>query len=78
MLQIHPQANDHADTFPQDIISLYRKEATEAPIMFNYSPDSALWAIERSFPLSSNCTDSPGQDLVSRLRTNHRTRADLR
>lgn len=49
---------------PSDIIQLYRQRAPVTPIMFNYSPFSALWAIQRHFPLSSNCTDTPGKDLV--------------
>lgn len=48
-----------------DMISLYRKTAPKAPIMFNYSPDSALWAISRKFPLAGNCTNKPGKNLVS-------------
>ena len=49
----------------EEIIQLYRDEARWAPIMFDHSPDSAFWAVERHFPLSENCTGSPGTDLVS-------------
>jgi hypothetical protein len=56
-----------ADTVT-DMISLYRKVAPKGPILFNYSPDSALWAISRKFPLAENCTNSPGKDLVSSSR----------
>ena len=47
-----------------DIIDLYRYQAPMAPIVFDYSFVSGLWAIQEKFPLSSNCTDSPGKDLV--------------
>ncbi|KAL6248735.1 hypothetical protein RBB50_003797 [Rhinocladiella similis] len=46
-----------------DTIDLYRRKAPLAPIVFDHSPDSALWAIEQKWPLSSNCTNSPGKDL---------------
>ncbi|EXJ63244.1 hypothetical protein A1O7_03691 [Cladophialophora yegresii CBS 114405] len=46
-----------------DIVQLYRDKAPQAPILFDYSPVTALWAIQRRFPLSSNCTKSPGKDL---------------
>jgi hypothetical protein len=49
----------------EDVISLYREKTPNAPILFNYSPNSALWAIERRFPLAENCTGKPGRDLVS-------------
>ena len=48
-----------------DIIDLYRREAPQAPIVFDYSFTTAEWAIERRFPLEQNCTGSPGTDLVS-------------
>ncbi|OCT54579.1 hypothetical protein CLCR_11449 [Cladophialophora carrionii] len=47
-----------------DIIQLFRDKAPQAPILFDYSYVTALWAIQSRFPLSSNCTDSPGTDLV--------------
>ncbi|KIX09399.1 uncharacterized protein Z518_00478 [Rhinocladiella mackenziei CBS 650.93] len=47
----------------EDIIQLYREKVPRAPTMFDHSPDSALWAIERRFPLSEDCTDAPGTDL---------------
>lgn len=52
-----------------DTIDLYRRKAPLVPIVFDHSPDSALWAIEEKWPLSSNCTNSPGKDLVSRTTT---------
>lgn len=55
-----------------DTIDLYRRKAPLAPIVFDHSPDSALWAIEQKWPLSSNCTNSPGKDLVSPSRTTTR------
>jgi hypothetical protein len=56
-----------------DIIQLYRAQAPSAPILFDYSPDSALWAIQQQFPLSSNCTESPGKNLVGLRACNPRT-----
>lgn len=50
--------------FPLDIIQTYRDVTPDAHIYFNYMPNTTLWAIQRNFPLSSNCTDSPGKDLV--------------
>ncbi|KAF2665557.1 hypothetical protein BT63DRAFT_442934 [Microthyrium microscopicum] len=47
----------------EDIIKLYHSRAPNASLMFDYSSDSALWAIKRRVPLASNCTDSPGKDL---------------
>ncbi|KEF54634.1 uncharacterized protein A1O9_09076 [Exophiala aquamarina CBS 119918] len=48
----------------EDIIQTYRDVTPDAFIYFNYMPNTTLWAIQRRFPLSSNCTDSPGKDLV--------------
>jgi hypothetical protein len=53
-------------TAETDIIQLYREEVRGVPILLNYSPNSTLWAIQRHFPLSSNCTNHPGKDLVGR------------
>lgn len=47
-----------------DIIQTYRDVTPDAHIYFNYMPNTTLWAIQRNFPLSSNCTDSPGKNLV--------------
>ncbi|KIV91677.1 hypothetical protein PV10_06191 [Exophiala mesophila] len=46
-----------------DIIQTYRDKAPRAKIVFNTAPDNALQAIQRRFPLSSNCTGHPGTDL---------------
>lgn len=53
----------------EDIIQTYRDKAPKAPIVFDYSPDSAEWAIKRKLPLAGNCTDTPGKDLVSFLQS---------
>ncbi|KAB5581024.1 hypothetical protein GE09DRAFT_1051482 [Coniochaeta sp. 2T2.1] len=48
----------------EDIIQLYRDRVPRAPILFDYSPDSALWAVTRKFPRAgSDCAKSPGKDL---------------
>jgi len=49
----------------EDIIQQFRDKVPKAPIVFDYSPDSAEWAIKRRLPLAGNCTNSPGKDLVS-------------
>ncbi|RVX69770.1 hypothetical protein B0A52_06415 [Exophiala mesophila] len=49
---------------PTDIIQTYRDKAPQAKIVFNTAPDNALQAIQRRFPLSSNCTGHPGTDLL--------------
>ncbi|EFQ36829.1 uncharacterized protein GLRG_11967, partial [Colletotrichum graminicola M1.001] len=48
-----------------DIIQLYRDEVPQARILFNYSPNSSLWAIQQYFPLPSSldCQCGPGKDL---------------
>ncbi|KAK4935069.1 hypothetical protein LTR10_023801 [Elasticomyces elasticus] len=46
-----------------NMVDLYRHRAPYAPMVFDHSPDSTLWAIQERFPLSSDCADSPGQDL---------------
>ncbi|KIW55788.1 hypothetical protein PV05_04513 [Exophiala xenobiotica] len=46
-----------------DTIDLYRHKAPFVPIVFDHSPDSALWAIQQKWPLSTNCSNSPGKDL---------------
>jgi hypothetical protein len=48
-----------------DIISLYRDHEPWGEIIFDMSFTSARWAVQRRFPLASNCTNSPGKDLVS-------------
>ncbi|KZL78790.1 hypothetical protein CT0861_03726 [Colletotrichum tofieldiae] len=50
-----------------DIIQLYRDQAPRAPILFNYSPNSSVWAIQQYFPspTSLGCPNKPGKDLVS-------------
>jgi hypothetical protein len=51
----------------EDIIQLYRDTVPKARIVFDYSPDTAEWAIKRRLPLAGNCTDAPGKDLVSQI-----------
>jgi hypothetical protein len=48
---------------------MYRRSpaSASAVILFDYSPDSALWSIQQEFPLSSDCANQPGKDLVSTL-----------
>ncbi|WQF78562.1 hypothetical protein CDEST_03576 [Colletotrichum destructivum] len=48
-----------------DIIQLYREQVPRAPILFNYSPNSSVWAIQQYFPLpaSLDCSKRPGKDL---------------
>ncbi|KAJ0166135.1 hypothetical protein CTA2_8544 [Colletotrichum tanaceti] len=50
-----------------DIIQLFRDQVPRAPILFNYSPNSSVWAIQQYFPLptSLDCSKRPGKDLVS-------------
>ncbi|KAK2024136.1 hypothetical protein LX32DRAFT_706177 [Colletotrichum zoysiae] len=50
-----------------DIIQLFRDQVPQAPILFNYSPNSSVWAIQQYFPLPSSvgCPPGPGKDLVS-------------
>lgn len=47
-----------------DIIQVYR-DTVEGPIFFNQNATSTLAAIQRHFPLDSDCADQPGEDLVS-------------
>ncbi|MBE7182083.1 MAG: hypothetical protein INR71_12920 [Terriglobus roseus] len=53
--------------FFTDLIKLYRLEVPFAPILFNFSPNSTVVAIQREFPLPSgvSCANHPGKDLVS-------------
>ncbi|KAK1959691.1 hypothetical protein LY78DRAFT_352823 [Colletotrichum sublineola] len=48
-----------------DIIQLYRDQVPQAPILFNYSPNSSVWAIQQYFPPPSSlgCQCGPGRDL---------------
>ncbi|KAK1976392.1 hypothetical protein LZ30DRAFT_603592 [Colletotrichum cereale] len=48
-----------------DIIQLYRDQVPYAPILFNYSPNSSVWAIQQYFPPPSSlgCQCGPGKDL---------------
>lgn len=48
-----------------DYIQFYREYAPRAPIMFNSEAGPFLTALQRRLPLPSNCTGSPGKDLVS-------------
>ncbi|KAI6361775.1 hypothetical protein MCOR25_006393 [Pyricularia grisea] len=49
-----------------DVIELFREKQPEAPILFNYSPVTSLWAIQQKFPLpaGTNCSaeGKPGKD----------------
>ncbi|OLN98024.1 hypothetical protein CCHL11_06793 [Colletotrichum chlorophyti] len=47
------------------IIQLYRDEVPRARILFNYSPNSSVWAIQQYYPLPSSldCSKNPGKDL---------------
>ncbi|KAF7561262.1 hypothetical protein G7046_g2880 [Stylonectria norvegica] len=47
----------------QDIVQLFREKTPVQPIVFDYSPTSALEMIQRAWPISEDCTDSPGKDL---------------
>lgn len=47
----------------EDILMTFREKAAQAPVMFNYSPNSTLWALQRRVPLPKDC--GPGKDLVS-------------
>ncbi|KAK0723527.1 hypothetical protein B0T26DRAFT_675088 [Lasiosphaeria miniovina] len=58
----------------ENIIELYRERVPRAQLLFDYSPSTGLWAIERHFPLASNCTGSPGKDLAGRLHVQERLR----
>ena len=49
----------------QDIIQVYRDTLPKAPIVFSYSTNSTIWAISRQFPISSDCSKTPGKNLVS-------------
>lgn len=57
-----------------DILQLYKERAPRAPSVFDYSPYSFLWAVHNRFPLSSNCTNEPGKDLVSASKCVYRNR----
>jgi hypothetical protein len=52
------------NTRVSDVIDLFHDKAPRAPVMFNYNAESFYWAVERRLPLLTNCTDSPGKDLV--------------
>lgn len=47
----------------EDILKVFRDKAGKAEVMFNYSPNSTLWALRRRLPLPKEC--GPGKDLVS-------------
>ncbi|CAG8954754.1 hypothetical protein HYFRA_00004679 [Hymenoscyphus fraxineus] len=44
-----------------DLINLYRSEVPNAPIVFDYSPTTMSWALQRAFRLPADC--QPGKDL---------------
>ncbi|TID23795.1 hypothetical protein E2P81_ATG03359 [Venturia nashicola] len=45
----------------EDILKVFREKAEKAEVMFNYSPNSTLWALQRRLPLPKDC--GPGKDL---------------
>ena len=50
----------------EQIIQTYRTKAETAPIMFNFTSSTALWAIMRNFPVpAEGCTGKEGRNLVS-------------
>ncbi|KAH7310618.1 hypothetical protein B0I35DRAFT_481924 [Stachybotrys elegans] len=46
----------------EEVLELFRSEASDAPTMFNYNGDTFTWALQRRMPLASDCADSPGID----------------
>ncbi|KAI0154913.1 hypothetical protein GGR57DRAFT_100004 [Xylariaceae sp. FL1272] len=46
-----------------DLITLFRSEAPEAPILFDYNTTTFLWATQQYLPLSSDCVGAAGADL---------------
>ncbi|CAG8974903.1 hypothetical protein HYALB_00006687 [Hymenoscyphus albidus] len=52
--------------FIVDLVNLYRSEVPNAPILFDYSPTTMSWALQRAFRLPADC--QPGKDLeIERL-----------
>ncbi|EMD00687.1 hypothetical protein BAUCODRAFT_135482 [Baudoinia panamericana UAMH 10762] len=48
----------------KDIVQLYHSQAPGAPIVFDHSFTTALWAVQQQLPLiGGNCTNTPGKDL---------------
>lgn len=47
-----------------DIVQVYR-DTVEGPVFFNQNATSTLAAVQRHLPLTSDCKDQPGEDLVS-------------
>ncbi|KAL5946889.1 hypothetical protein ACKVV1_005644 [Pyricularia oryzae] len=49
-----------------DVIQLFRDKEPNAPILFNHSPTTSLWAIQQKFPLpaGTNCSaeGKPGKN----------------
>lgn len=64
------------NTHVSDVIDLFHDKAPRAPVMFNYNAESFHWAVERRLPLLTNCTDTPGKDLVSPSAPCARSKAD--
>ncbi|SCO17204.1 uncharacterized protein FFE2_13751 [Fusarium fujikuroi] len=50
-------------TLFEETLDIYREEAPDAKLVFNYNPLTFLWSVKRYFPLSSDCKDRPGKDL---------------
>ncbi|KAI9705289.1 MAG: hypothetical protein M1820_005288 [Bogoriella megaspora] len=47
----------------KDTIKTFHTCAPSAPVVFDHSFTTGLWAIQQELPLAGNCTNSPGQDL---------------
>ncbi|RDI77212.1 hypothetical protein Vi05172_g12772 [Venturia inaequalis] len=45
----------------EDILKVYKEKAEKAEVVFNYSPNSTLWALQRRLPLPKEC--GPGKEL---------------
>ena len=48
-----------------EILATFRKYAPESTFIFNRSPNTTLEAIERHYKINSDCSKTPGKDLVS-------------
>ena len=48
-----------------DIVNYFHDEAPQARMLFDMNFTTALWAMQRNLPLSSDCKNHPGKNLVS-------------
>lgn len=55
--------DDRARDGTSDKINLLRETVPKMRILFNYSPTSTLWAVQRNYPLG-NCRGKPGKNYV--------------